>query len=395
MYSNTVFREQQRFHSASRPAGSSLGGTQITADVRLVLEAHDIDPNTPGSMVAPSTVLYDGVLADAPAFCTYALVNSQGLHCAIAFTRLVQAIDVEVRTALPGQPYRTRLVGPLSAGGECNVYSGPILDFFNQYVPTLNEVIQVRYRGYGRAMARVTNPASVAAEQRGIDDGIRGVVCHLKSPPARTSTDCENAALTILTDAAASEYIGRYRTWSDFLPGNAQDLFPGDGLNLDLPSRAVAFQGIVNEVVVDVKDLAEDHCEYDIGFVSAADEALSFEFDPAKTAAALNVVAISDAQVGTTTLPNLTGAAITQVSSTTASIDAGIAPPNGGGFELRWSDSGWGPYNDQNLAGRFTTQTFTLPRLGRTQDYFLRQYDASNPRRYSRCSAALHVDYPY
>jgi hypothetical protein len=144
-----------------------------------------------------------------------------------------------------------------------------------------------------------------------------------------------------------------------------------------------------------VKDLAEDHCEYDIGFVSAADELLSFEFDPAKTAAALNVAAIADAQVGTTTLPDLTGAAITQVSSTTASIDAGTAPPNGGGFELRWSDSGWGAYNDQNLAGRFTTQTFTLPRLGRTQDYFLRQYDASNPRRYSRCSAALHVDYPY
>jgi hypothetical protein len=26
--------------------------------------------------------------------------------------------------------------------------------------------------------------------------------------------------------------------------------------------------------------------------------------------------------------------------------------------EVRWSDAGWGPYNDQNLAGRFSTQTF-------------------------------------
>src|SRR5207302_3776869 len=41
-------------------------------------------------------------------------------------------------------------------------------------------------------------------------------------------------------------------------------------------------------------------------------------------------------------------------------------------MELRWSDAGWGPNNDQNLAGRFTTQTFTLPRLGKTQDYYLR-----------------------
>lgn len=63
--------------------------------------------------------------------------------------------------------------------------------------------------------------------------------------------------------------------------------------------------------------------------------------------------------------------------------------------EVRWTDAGWGPDNDQNLAGRFTTQTFTLPRLGKTQDYYLRQYDGSNPRKYSRFSAALHVDYPY
>jgi hypothetical protein len=64
-------------------------------------------------------------------------------------------------------------------------------------------------------------------------------------------------------------------------------------------------------------------------------------------------------------------------------------------MELRWSDAGWGPNNDQNLAGRFTTQTFTLPRLGKTQDYYLRQFDASDPPRYSRCSTALHVDYPF
>ena len=73
----------------------------------------------------------------------------------------------------------------------------------------------------------------------------------------------------------------------------------------------------------------------------------------------------------------------------------GFAPPNGGGFELRWTDAGWGPNNDQNLAGRFTTQSFTLPRLGEAQDYYLRQYDGSNPPKYSRYSAALHIDYPY
>jgi hypothetical protein len=62
--------------------------------------------------------------------------------------------------------------------------------------------------------------------------------------------------------------------------------------------------------------------------------------------------------------------------------------------EVRQNDYGWGQANGRNLLGRFNTQTFTLARLARTQDYFLRLYDSSSPPRYSRYSAALHVDYP-
>ncbi|MCU1303044.1 MAG: glycoside hydrolase family protein [Candidatus Sulfotelmatobacter sp.] len=62
--------------------------------------------------------------------------------------------------------------------------------------------------------------------------------------------------------------------------------------------------------------------------------------------------------------------------------------------EVRAHDYGWGQANDRNLLGRFSTQAFSLPRLARTQNYFLRLYDGSSPPRYSRHSAALHVDYP-
>jgi hypothetical protein len=62
--------------------------------------------------------------------------------------------------------------------------------------------------------------------------------------------------------------------------------------------------------------------------------------------------------------------------------------------EVRAHDFGWGTATDRNLLGRFTTQTFSLPRLARTQNYFLRLYDNSLPPRYSRYAAALHVDYP-
>ena len=72
----------------------------------------------------------------------------------------------------------------------------------------------------------------------------------------------------------------------------------------------------------------------------------------------------------------------------------GQTPPVTTVAEVRWSDAGWGPDNDRNLVGRFTSQTFTIPCLARVQNCYLRQYDASNPPKFSRYTAALHVDYP-
>jgi hypothetical protein len=63
-------------------------------------------------------------------------------------------------------------------------------------------------------------------------------------------------------------------------------------------------------------------------------------------------------------------------------------------IEVRGNDYGWGQANDRNLLGRFNTETFTLSRLAAVQDYYLRLYDNSSPPRYSRYSAALHVDQP-
>jgi hypothetical protein len=405
IYSQEVYRLQQTFHCAANPAGASLGGAQISANVRLVLEVHDIDPTNPATIIAPASVLYDGVISGAPAFCTYALVNSPGLYCAIAFTRLIEAVDVEVRTSLPGQPYVSRLVGPLSSGCECNVISGTTLDFFSAYVPAANQNIEVHYRGQygsesllatvGRAMARVTDPAGIAAQQRGIDNGVRSAVLHVKSPPARTTVDCENAALAFLSDGSTAGWTGNYEVWSDFLPGAAQDIFPGDALVVNVPSRSANFQAIVREVEIAFQDLAGEHSVYKIQFTDGTVRTLSFEIEPTKVTTPLAIVPITTAQVGSTVLEDLTSAQITSVASTTASIDTGVSPPIAGGFEVRWSDAGWGQFNDENLAGRFTTQAFTLPRLSRVEDYFLRQFDASVPPRYSRHSTALHIDFPF
>ncbi len=394
LYSQEIYRRQQIFHSSIHPADSGIGGAEVAANVRVVLELQDIDPANPASQVAPSTVLYDGVISAAPDFCTCALVNASNMQCAIAFTRLIQAIDAEVRSALPGQSYITQLVGSLEEGAECEITSSGALEFYPQYAPAANQLIEVHYRSLGPAIARVTNPASIAAQQRGIDNGLHGAVRHIKEPPARTAADCENAALTLLDDTTGPAWSGEYDVWSDFLPGNAADIFPGDGLSIMVPSREATFPAIVNEVEITAKNLEGEHLSYKIKFGNDAAKALAFEFEATKATTSLFVTELTNVQVGTTYLSDLTAAAITAVSSTTVTVDAGIAPVSGGGIEVRWSDAGWGPGNDRNLVGRFTTQTFTIPRLSRVQDCYLQQYDGSVPPKYSRYTAALHVDYP-
>jgi hypothetical protein len=321
------------------------------------------------------------------------LINAANLQCAIAFTELIDAIDTEVRSALPGATFSTLLVGDLSEGAECTTTSSE-LEFFSAYAPAANQQVEVHYRGRGRAIARITNPLSIAAQQRGVDTGVHGVVRRVKLPPARTAADCENAALAILDDSVNLAWSGQYETWSDFLPGGAMDILPGDALSINAPSRGASFAAIVREVQITVEDLAGEHSRYLIQFATDAAKPLAFEFETSSLTVLPEVNSYANTQVGEIYIGDLTAAQITQVTSTTVTIDAGNAPPSGGGIEVRWSDEGWGVGNNRNLLGRFTSQTFTLPRLARTVDFFVQQYDASNPPRYSRFSAALHLDFP-
>jgi len=401
IYSQELYRMQERYHSSSHPAGDGWGGAAIAADVRVVLALQDINPADPSTMVRPATVLYDGVVVNAPEFCTYALVNATNVHCSIANSYVRHIALPEVRVAQPDvngitQKYVTQLIGAISDGAQCQVVGATSLDFNTQSVPPLNTFIVVSYRGKGPAVAEVVNSTSIASLAKGADDGRRAVVRAVKAPSARTQADCENAALAILDDGAGAAWEGTYATWSDFLPGGAADIFAGDAIALDIPSRAAVFSAIVRRVGIELRDHAGDHAMYTIEFANDLADALAMEDAGSVATVPLQdlPVQLSTTQVGAYYLPNLTDAQITAISSTTVEIDAGMAAPSGWGIEVRAHDYGWGPSNDRNLLGRFGSQTFTLPRLGRTQNYFLRLYDNSSPARYSRYAAALHLDYP-
>ncbi len=396
IYSQEVYRSGENYHSSAHPAGNGLGGAPAAANVRFVLELQDIDPAVPPTMVAPATVLYDNMIANAAGFCSYALVNAVSMQCSIAYTYVTHISPAEIRTALPDANYVTELVGSLSDGAACAIVSSTTLDFYPQYAPPLDTLIVASYRGYGRAVAEVYNSASIASLQSGADNGVRGSVRTMKNPSARTQADCENAALAILDDATSTAWEGSYRVWSDFLPGMAADIFPGDAVAVNVPSQSATFSAIVRKVSIDLADPADDRGMYTIEFANDLAEPLAYQ--DAGSAAVIPVqdapARLSTGQVGAYYLASLTNAQITQVSSTTVQVDAGTAPTSGYGIEVRAHDFGWGAANDRNLLGRFGAQTFSLPRLTRAQNYFLRLYDSSSPPRYSRYAAALHVDYP-
>jgi hypothetical protein len=396
VYSMEVYRSEETFHSSLHPAGDGWGGAAVPADVRFVLELQDIDPSNQATLVAPATILYDNVISNAPGFCTYALVDSVNMQCSIAYTYVAHISLAEVRTALPNANYVTQLVASLSDGGQCEIASSTTLDFYPEYVPALNTLIVASYRGSGRAVAEVQNSASIASLANGADNGTRGLVRAMKTPSARTEADCENAALAVLDDAGGTAWAGTYQTWSDFLPGGANDIFPGDGLSVNIPSRNAVFSAIVRAVRIDVVDPADDRGMYTIEFANDLAEALAYQDTTSATVIPLEDMPLpqTTTQVGNYYLQNLTEAQITSVDPTTISVDAGMAPPSGWGIEVRMHDYGWGVANDRNLLGRFNTETFSLGRFVRDQNYFLRLYDNSSPPRYSRYSAALHVDYP-
>jgi hypothetical protein len=71
-----------------------------------------------------------------------------------------------------------------------------------------------------------------------------------------------------------------------------------------------------------------------------------------------------------------------------------MAPPAGGGFEVRRRDWDFGPGVDQDLVLRSPVRSFSIPREGQVERYYVRMFDASTPPVYSRFSSAVFTDLP-
>ncbi len=392
-YCSEPFRTQQLFHSGLHPGGSGAGGATIAADLNVVMELRDVDPNYAGSLVAAPTVLFDGVIANAPAFASYALVNSASLHCNVGYTKIERSAPAEVRVTPSGSTTsNSKIVGEKIDGAACEIFSGstPEAVFYSYGLPGLGDLVRVSYRDAGQAQERAQNQASVAALAKPGDSGLRSAVLRLHSPLARTTDECQSAAATLLEDTAATPCAGQYQCWSDWLQQvNPADVWPGDAVQIALPSRSLQAQATVREVKIELVSPENDCSRYAISFANDAAQSLSFSLQASKQKPAISYAV----KLPGPWLACLPHAEVTAVQSDTVLIDAGMAPVAGGGFEVRLQDAGWGADVDRNLIGRFTSEIFTVPKPAKPQSYFLRMYDGSTPPKYSRFATLLHVNY--
>jgi hypothetical protein len=387
IYASEPYRLHPEFHSAD----GVIGGEASAASVRVVLECREIDPANPASFATPATVLFDDVIASTPAVCRYVLLASEDLHASTNFARIRRMPEVLVRSALPGQPYRTRLVGGLSEGAECGISSSGNLYFYSANPPAPNEAIVVTYRTSAWAAGSATDAQSIAEQAHLGDDGLRASVAAIVAPRARTSEDCALSAKTWLANAFDGGWSGKYECWAETLP-NSGDIAPGDAVSVISPARAAELTLIVREVEIELADIAEERERIKFRFADDGADAVALQLTREQSGYEWPRVIVEADEPAP--LPALGNAEFTSITSTTLTIDVGMDPPAAGGIEVRRSDTGWDPSIDRNLVGRFTTRTFTLPRLARNQQYCLRQYDASTPPRYSRHSAVLYVDKP-
>ena len=383
LHSPEAQRMLQTYYARVDGAIQSFGGGLVDAPMSLVFDLIDLGDTSN----TPATVLYDGAVASSPASCTFAAVDSVQLTGSIGAVLLEQTGSAWVVSTLPGGAKQTRLIGAAAQGVDCSVDTAGKVTFFPGRVPVAGETVSVFYRTRNRAVARLEDAASVAAEAAGGVPGTARWLGKVVRPQARSSQDCEAAAQAVLalaTDRSAA-ISGTYTCINP-----ADDIWPGDAL-------AMTANGQVMNVVARRVSVTDGH---------AAPEVLTYKVAFANGWAESLGIALSEAVATDAFLPETAATApaqalaslqqLTVVSATASSlqVDAGCDPPASGGFEVRRHDWNFGPGPGADLVLRSPVRSFSIPRGAVQERFYVRMYDASAKPLYSRLSAAVFTNLP-
>ena len=332
--------------------------------------------------------LFDGAIASLTGSCSVVAVSSINLIGTMRAMNLTNLGSGWVVSTPPsGSPY-TRRVGTTAEAAECHLERTGKLAFYTGYAPMAGEQIAVSYRTIGRAVGRSVNTASQQALALAGMPTEAAWIGSVTSPPARSSADCRNAALTIEQASAGISAL-----WSGSYKGSrmsfAADVWPGDALLLNAPSLSLNAQVVVRQVTVSYRASYPDLVEYAIAFANDWADDLAI-----KTSATVPADAWLPAPIAPTVLANLNTLTVTALNGSTVSINAGMTPPTGGGFEVRTRDFDFMAGQDPALVMRSAQQTMTYSRISANDRFFIRMYDGSTPPNYSEFSTALFINLP-
>ena len=390
-----IQRVLQTYYALVNGAVEQFGGGVITAPLSLVFEVRDLGD----SSNTLATVLYDGAVASSPVQANVVAVNSIELFGSVGSFKITQTGTAWVATTAPGTgSVSTSLTGKSTDGVECSVTATGKVTFFPGCVPVAGAMVTAMYRGRERSVARLADAASIAAEAAGGAVGTARWLGKIVRPVARSSADCEFASQAILSFATnrAAAVNGSYAMVNPMATGT--DIWPGD--MLALTADGATTDVIVRKVTIDEQGAVPETLSYRIAFANDWAEGLGISLSEAIAAdtflpqTALNLPAGSVAPV----LANLQQLTVTAQTTTSLTVDAGVAPPAGGGFEVRRHNGGFGTGASATGTGdlvlRSPVRGFSIPRAGFEETFFVRMYDASTPPLYSRESSAIVTHLP-
>jgi hypothetical protein len=377
-------REQSLYYSFGDDGPIYAGGQGILAPAKIQMEVQEF---VNGVGATPVT-LYDGGIIGLPGFCTAVPASSINLIGTMRAFNLTNLGSGWVVSTPPSSDPYTRRVGTTAESAECHLERTGKIAFYTGSAPVAGEQIAVNYRTIGRAVGRSVNTASQQALAAAGSPSVAVWIGTVSNPPARSSADCRNAAQAIEQAAAGVSAL-----WSGTYKGTrasfATDVWPGDALLLNAPSTNLDAQVVVRTVKVSYTPSCPDLVAYEIAFANDWADDLAI-----KTSATVPANAWLPALINPTVLSNLNTLTVTALNGSTVTINAGVTPPTGGGFEIRLRDFAFQAGEDPTLVARSTVENITFSRVSAADRFYIRMYDGSTPPNYSEFSTALFINLP-
>jgi hypothetical protein len=377
-------RERAMYYSFGDSGAIAAGGQWVLGPGKIQVEIQEF---VAGVGATPVT-LYDGGIANLASDCTVVAASSINLVGTMRALNLTNLGSGWVVSTPPGGGPYTRRIGTTAEAAECHLERTGKLVFYTGYAPVLGEQIAVSYRTIGRAVGRAVNAASQAALAAAGLPSVAAWAGSVTSPPARSSADCRNAAL-VMEQAAA----GVSALWSGTYKGArasfASDVWPGDALLLNAPSAGIDAEVVIRAVKMTYISSYPDLVQYEIAFANDWADDLAI-----RTNTTVPSNAWLPAQISPALLANLNALTVTALSGASVTIDPGITPPTGGGFEIRLRDFAFMAGEDPTLVVRSSSSIITFSRVSAADRFYIRMYDGSTPPNYSEFSTALFINLP-